>query len=146
VMESAQNSEELLESLLSALVDQGPFEKTALIVVSKDRRNAIVVAARGPNIGNGQRLVLDDPLSPFSQCLSKIQSFGREGSATSPFGSKTFAVAPIEAAHETPVALYADCGNEGAITFEARRIFRTVVDLVNEKIKTLPGGIPVELG
>jgi HD-like signal output (HDOD) protein len=144
-MDNAKSSEELLATILVSLVDDGPFEKTALVVVSEDRRNALVVAARGPNIRNGQRLTLDDPLSPLSQCLSKIQSFGREESSTSPFGSKTFAVAPITADHATPVALYADCGNEGSITFEARRIFRTVVQLVNERLKTLPGGIPNEL-
>jgi HD-like signal output (HDOD) protein len=144
-MDAAKNSEELLATILISLVDDGPFEKTALVVISEDRRNGLVVAARGPNIGNGQRLILDDPLSPLSQCLSKIQSFGKEESSTSPFGSKTFAVAPIDADHATPVALYADCGNEGSITFEARRIFRTVVTLINEKLKTLPGGIPNEI-
>lgn len=140
----AESCEELLSTLLSMLVDQGPFEKTALIVISKDRKNAVVVAARGPNIGNGQKLVLDDALSPLAQCLSKIQSFGREGSAVSPFGSKAFAVAPIDAQHDSPVALYADCGNEAAITFEARRIFRTVVEMINYRLKSLPGGIPNE--
>jgi HD-like signal output (HDOD) protein len=139
------SSEELLANLLKMLVDNGPFEKSALIVVSKDRKNAIVVAARGNNIGCGQRVVLDDPLSPLAQCFSKVQSFGTKGNEASPFGSKSFAVAPIAADHDTPVALYADCGNEGTVTFEARRIFRTVVDLLNEKLPTIPGGIPVEL-
>jgi hypothetical protein len=145
IIESAKSSEELLSSLLLSLIDNGPFEKTALIVISKDRKNGIVVAARGPNIGNGQKLVLDDPLSPLSQCFSKIQSYGKDSSTLSPFGSKTYAVAPIDAQHQTPVALYADCGNEGSITFEARRVFRVVVDLANKKIRSLPGGIPVEI-
>jgi hypothetical protein len=139
----AQNSEQLLTDLLSMLVDKGPFKKTALIVVSKDRKHAIVVAARG--IGNGQRVELDDPLSPLAQCFSKVQSFGTKSNEASPFGSKAFALAPITADHDTPVALYADCGNDGSITFEARRIFRTVVDILNEKLPSIPGGIPVEL-
>lgn len=141
----AKSSEELLSSLLQMLVDDGPFEKSALIVVSKDRKNAIVVAARGPNIGNGQKLSLDDPLSPLSQCFSKVQSFGNKQASCSPFGSKTFALSPIDADHDTPVALYADCGNEGSITFEARRVFRTVVEILNQKLPHIPGGIPVEL-
>lgn len=145
MFEQATSSEQLLAQLLQMLVDDGPFEKSALIVVSKDRRNAIVVAARGPNIGNGQKLALDDPLSPLSQCFSKVQSFGNKQSNCSPFGSKAFALSPIDADHDTPVALYADCGNNGSLTFEARRVFRTVVDILNQKLPQIPGGIPVEL-
>ena len=140
----ADNSEDLLSGLLEMLVDDGPFEKTALIVVSKDRKDAIVVAARGP-IGNGQTLVLDDVLSPLAQCFSKVQSFGNKESKNSPFGSKSYALAPIDADHDTPVALYADCGNDGAVSFEARRVFRTVVEILNTKLPQIPGGIPVEL-
>ncbi|MBX7136567.1 MAG: HDOD domain-containing protein [Oligoflexia bacterium] len=144
-IDTAQSSEQLLTSLLQMLVDDGPFEKSALIVISKDRKNAIVVAARGPNIGNGQKLALEDPLSPLAKCFSKVQSFGNKSSANSPFGSKSFALAPVDADHDTPVALYADCGNDGALSFEARRVFRTVVDILNQKLPQIPGGIPVEL-
>jgi hypothetical protein len=115
------------------------------MVVSKDRKTAIVIAARGPQIATGQQLLLDDPLSPLAQCFSKVQSFGNRASSESPWGSKAFALAPIDANHETPVALYADCGINGSITFEARRIFRVVVDILNQKLPTLPGGLPVEL-
>jgi HD-like signal output (HDOD) protein len=146
MFEQAQTSEELLAQLLAMLVDNGPFEKSALIVVSKTKRNAIVVAARGPMIGTGQKLDIDDPLNPLAQCFSKVQSFGNKESDLSPFGSKSFALAPINADHETPVALYADCGNDKAITFEARRVFRTVVEILNERLPLIPGGIPVELG
>lgn len=143
--DQATRSEELLAQLLEALVDKGPFEKSALIVVSKDRKAAVVVAARGPNIGNGQRLSLDDPLSPLAQCFSKVQSFGNKESPVSPFGSKAFALAPIDADHDTPVALYADCGNSGTLTFESRRIFRAVVEVLNRRLPGIPGGIPVEV-
>ena len=145
MIQSADSSEELLTVLLERLIKEGPFEKSALIVVSKNRQYAIVVSARGPDIGNGQKLSLDDPLSPLAQCFSKVQSFGNKKSKTSPFGSKAFALAPIDADHETPVALYADCGNNGSLTFEARRIFRTIVEILNQKLPTIPGGIPVEI-
>lgn len=144
-LDDAKSSEELLRNILGILTEEGPFEKSALIVVSNDRSNAIVVAARGPGITNGQTLVLQDPLSPLAQCFSKVQSFGNKSSADSPWGSKAFALAPIDADHDTPVALYADCGNDGSLTFEARRIFRVVVDILNQKLPTIPGGIPVEL-
>lgn len=143
--DNAKTSEELLSDLLRTLVDDGPFEKSAIIVVSGDRKEAIVVAARGPRIGNGQRLTLDDPLSPLAQCFSKVRSFSTRDNGCSPWGSKNFALAPIDADHGTPVALYADCGDEGGLTFEARRVFRTVVEILNQKLPQLPGGIPVEL-
>ena len=142
---NAETSEQLLSELLAMLVDKGPFEKSALIVVSKNKKTAIVVASRGPMIGTGQRLDIDSPLNPLAQCFSKVQSFGNRESDLSPFGSKSFALSPINADHETPVALYADCGNDKAITFEARRVFRTVVEILNERLPQIPGGIPVEL-
>ncbi|NLF25624.1 MAG: HDOD domain-containing protein [Deltaproteobacteria bacterium] len=145
LVQAAKNSEELLTDLLERLITEGPFEKSALIVVSKDRQYAIVVAARGPNIGNGQKLSLDDPLSPLARSFSKVQSYGNKRSKESPFGSRAFALAPLDADHETPVVLYADCGNNGSITFEARRIFRTVVDVLNQRLPTIPGGIPIEI-
>ncbi len=145
IMDAAKNGEELLRDLLAMLVDEGPFEKSALIVVSKDRKQALVVASRGPTIGTGQVLELNDPLSPLAQCFSRVQSFGNKESECSPFGSKAFAVAPIAADHGTPVALYADCGNEAGITFEARRVFRNVVELLNQRLPQIPGGIPVEV-
>src|SRR5262249_795079 len=93
MFDGASTSEELLAELLAMLVDDGPFEKSALIVVSKDKTQAIVVAARGPNIGNGQKLGITDPLNPLAQCFSKVQSFGNRESEYSPFGSKSFALA-----------------------------------------------------
>jgi HD-like signal output (HDOD) protein len=144
-LDKAKTSEELLREILGILTDSGPFEKSALIVVSNDRKSALVVAARGPSITCGQTLVLDDPLSPLAQCFSKVQSFGNRSSGDSPWGSRAFALSPIDADHETPVALYADCGITGSLTFEARRIFRVVVDILNQKLPSVPGGIPVEV-
>jgi hypothetical protein len=144
-IDNATDSETLLKDLLGMLVGPGLFKKSALIVVSKDKLRALVVAARGPNITNGQTLVIDDPLSPLAECFSKVQSFGNRESKVSPFGSKAFAVAPVDAPHDTPVALYADCGDEGAIPFEARRIFRNVIDILNQKLPYLPGSIPIEV-
>jgi HD-like signal output (HDOD) protein len=143
MFENAANGEELLKNLLQQLVE-GPFEKAAIICVSKDRKSALVIASRGP-IGNGQRIELKDPLSPLAQCFSKVQSFASKANEASPFGCKSFALAPVDADHDTPVALYADCGDDGALSFEARRIFRTVVDILNQKLPTIPGGLPVEV-
>lgn len=143
--EKVTSTEELLSNILGMLLEGGLFHKTALIVVSKDRKTAQVVAARGPIIEKGIKLSIDDPLSPLAECFSKVQSFSNKGSKHSPWGSKSFAVAPLDIGLETPVALYADCGDLGSITFEGRRIFRTVIELLNQKLPQLPGGIPVEV-
>ncbi len=145
VMDQATSSEDLLKQILGMLVNDGTFEKAALIVTSHDRKQAIVVTARGPGIGDGQRILLDDPLSPLAQCFSKIRSYSTRDNQCSPWGSRSFAVAPLNVDHETPVALYADCGVSGTIKFEGRRLFRTVVELLNQKLPELPGGIPVEV-
>ena len=42
------------------------------------------------------------------------------------------------------MTLYADCGKDLVITFEARRIFRSVVDLLNHILPQLPGGLPLD--
>ncbi len=145
MFESVKTSEELLTELLEKLTFDGHFEKAAIIALSKDRKNAIIVAARGTNLKHGQRMHIKDELSPLAQCFSKVQSFGNVSSENSPFGSKAFAVAPLNANHKNPVALYADCGADGSLTFEARRVFRTVVEMVNQKLVQLPGGIPLEI-
>ncbi|NMC63253.1 MAG: hypothetical protein GYA55_08790 [SAR324 cluster bacterium] len=145
MFETVASSEELLTELLEKLTFDGNFEKAAIIALSNDRKMAVVVAARGIDAKQGQRMNIKDPLSPLAQGFSKVQSFGNVESQHSPFGSKAFALAPLNANHKNPVALYADCGNESSLTFESRRIFRTVVDMVNQKLVQLPGGIPVEL-
>lgn len=145
MFESVQTSEELLTELLEKLTFEGHFEKAAVIALSNDRKNAIIVAARGTNLKHGQRMHIQDELSPLAQCFSKVQSFGNVSNENSPFGSKAFAVAPLNANHRNPVALYADCGVDGSLTFEARRVFRTVVEMVNQKLVQLPGGIPLEI-
>lgn len=145
MFESASSSEELLTDLLERLTDDGRFEKAAIIALSNDKSSAIVVAARGLNLKHGSRMRIEDPLSPLAQGFSKIQSFGSVSNESSPFGSKAFALAPLNANHHNPIAIYADCGNDGSLTFEARRVFRTVVEMANERLMQLPGGIPLEL-
>jgi HD-like signal output (HDOD) protein len=141
LLDEVENSEDLIAGILSHLVEGGPFKKTALIVVSGNKETAKVVAARGIEVESGQVLDLNDPLSPLANCFSKVQSFGNKPSQSSPFGSKAFAVSPVYADHGTPVALYADCG-EGSISLEGRRLFRTVVEMLNKALPDYPGGIP----
>ena len=145
MFDAVKTSEDLLTDLLEKLTFDGHFEKAAIIALSNDRKSAIIVAARGINLKHGQRMHIHDHLSPLARGFSKVQSFGNVSNENSPFGSKAFALAPLNANHRNPVALYADCGEDGSLTFEARRVFRTVVEMVNQKLVQLPGGIPIEL-
>lgn len=143
VLDKIETSEEAVTTVLDILIDKGPFEKACIIVVSDDKEDALVVCARGP-VENGQKLAITDLLSPLSQQFTNIQSFGNKASSQSPYKSKSFAIAPIDVNHSTPVSLYADCG-EKSLTFEARRIFRNVVSILNQRLPALKGGVPIEI-
>jgi HD-like signal output (HDOD) protein len=143
----AQDSEQLMALVLTTLMQYG-FEKAAIIVVSKDKSEGLVTAARG-SISPGTRIELDLAFSPIAQGISKVQSTKDPTQSLSPFGSSTFALAPLKADHQTPVCLYADCGKDNTISFETRRTFRGLVGVVNTIMPRLPGGllneIPTEL-
>lgn len=144
VLDNSTTSENAITNILELLVDSDIFEKAAIMVVSNDKKKALVVCSRGP-IGNGQEIDITDPLSPIAQSFTKVQSFGTKESENSPFGSKSYAIAPVAVEHSTPVILYADCGKNESLPFVSRRIFRNALDLLNEKLPELQGSIPVEL-
>ncbi len=143
ILDTTLRSEDALEKILNALIKNNAFKRTALIVISEDRKSGLVVYSRGI-LENGQMIDITDELSPLAQCFLKLQSYGNKESENSPFGSKSYAISPIDADHPTPVILYADCGDD-ILTFESRRVFRAVVDVLNQKLPTLPGGIPIEV-
>lgn len=143
LLNNIKTSEEAIKKILELLVDKGPFEKACIIVVSDDKDAAIVACSRGP-IGNGQKISITDSISPLAQSFSKVQSFGNKEGAESPFRSKSFAITPLDVNHTTPVSLYADCGDK-SLTFEARRIFRNIADILNQRLPALAGGIPIEV-
>ena len=144
VIGAAESSEQLLLLLLDMLVKQG-FSKSALLVVSCEDSECLVIAARGKGVSVGERFTIDNPLSPILQKRSKVQSAKGTNSHVSPFGSATFAVAPVEADHPTTVCLYADCGTDEVISFELRRVFRYVMKVVNAQMPLLACGLPIEI-
>jgi len=141
ILSSATSKEELLETLLETLIAQGHFARTALLAINRSERQAVAIASCGSDSSALERLAINDPLSPLLQSLSKVQSCSRVGGGSSPFGSPTFALAPVDAGTEGPVVLYADCGHGAKISLAARRIFRHVVERLNELLPTLPGNI-----
>jgi HD-like signal output (HDOD) protein len=139
----ARDTEQLSAMLLNLLTQYG-FARTAIIVVSEERTDGIVIAARG-DIKPGLIIKLDKTYSPIAQGVSKVQSTKDPSNNDAPFGSTTFAVAPLMADHQTPVYLYADCGHNKIINFETRRLFRGLVNIVNTIMPRLPGGLLLEL-
>ncbi len=144
IFDNTTTSEDAITKILDILVNDGGFKRAAIVVVSEDKKSALVVCARG-SAKLGQRIPITDELSPLVQCFSKLQSFGNKESQNSPFNSASYALSPIDVDHSTPVSLYADCGKNTPLTFEARRVFRNVVDILNQKLPTLLGGIPIEI-
>lgn len=139
----AKDSEQLMAMVLTTLMQYG-FESAAIIVVSQDKTEGLVTAARG-SILPGTILKLDPAFSPIAQGISKVQSSKDSGVGSPPFGSSTFAVAPLTADHQSPVCLYADCGKDNAISFETRRIFRGLVNIINTILPRVPGAILNEI-
>ena len=141
ILKEAQSKDELLELLLETLIEQGHFARTALLAIDRAERKAVAIASCGADSGVLERLSIDDPLSPLLQSLSKVQSCSRVGAGSSPFGSPTFALAPVDGGVDGPVVLYADCGHGAKISLAARRIFRHVVERLNVLLPTLPGKV-----
>lgn len=144
-LKEANDSEQVLALALTLLVQNG-FENVALIVSSKDKSEGLVIAARGIKGSPGHRFKITAPSSPIAEGYSKVQSANHPSNEQGPLGSSTFAVAPLQLDHTTPVSLYCDCGENAVISFEARRVFRHLVAQVNALLPSLPGGLLIEVG
>ncbi|MCB0344490.1 MAG: HDOD domain-containing protein [Bdellovibrionales bacterium] len=123
----------VLEDVMQRLIYRGPFSRAAVLKLSKDRRNAQILAAVGDGLESGTTISFKDPLSPVAGCRTQVKSFnaGKVEHTVAPFGITSFAVSPLNIEDDTPVALYADCGHDDSMPFEARRIFRYLVALIN---------------
>jgi HD-like signal output (HDOD) protein len=143
ILTTAEDSEQLIAVLLTTLIQQG-FQKAAIIVTSKDKSEGLIVAARG-QLEPGTRFKLNAANSSIAHGISRIQSTKDTSGESTLFDSSTYATAPLKADHQTTVTLYADCGPDVVINFEARRLFRSVVKSVNILMPRLPGGLLIEI-
>lgn len=146
MFEDTESVDELLERLLDMLVHQAPFESAALLVVAQEEKRAMAVMSRGRKLIQGdERIVtIKDPLSPLLHAKSKVVSYSPKKKGHSPFGCGNYALAPLDVEYKRPVILYADCGEGNTLTFEARRLFRKVVDMLNNILPDMEGAIPME--
>lgn len=137
--------DELLTRTLSLLVNNGPYDRAALVLVGANREKGIIHTSVGSQLAESKELVFSDPLSPIAMCLNKVSSFNTShelpDETLSPFGITAFALSPLKVDDDTPVVLYADCGDEKPIPMEARKVFRLVVALLNQLLPSLPGGL-----
>lgn len=137
----ARNVKELLKKVIEVLTDEGPFVRAALIVLGKDGEVAHVYDAAGEGIEAGSTIRSKDPFCPIFSPQTKIYSCNRNESENTPFGVSSFAVTPLDVGVHTPVILYADCGNDGAISFAARKFFRYTVGQLSDLLPRLTDGI-----
>jgi len=144
ICNKVDSAEDLLFNLLETLISDGPFKRAALIIVNDERSAAKVYLGAGPGVVNNQTIVIDDPTSALASCNTQVKSFNTNSAndKTAPFGVSSYAISPLNVAIAQPVLLYADCGEDKSINFEARRTFRYMVGIVNKALKTLPGGLP----
>ncbi len=142
--ESIENTSDLLEEIIVNLIGEGPFVRAAVFVVSENRRSAAVLRAAGNDLIAGTEVAFSDPTNPLAICMQQVRSFNNGGvkDLSAPLGISSYAVAPINVRHNTPVFLYADCGSERSMTFEARKLFRYVVGLLNSTLPNIDGDLP----
>ena len=146
LVKNANKTRDLLENLLELLITSGPFVRSGIFVVAEHGRSARLLRANGEDLSAGQEVIFADPLCPLAACLNQIRSFNAQGveDISSPLGVSAYAVSPLNVQNSTPVFLYADCGPEGAMNFESRRLFRYVVGLINQTLPKIEPGLPVD--
>lgn len=139
VCQNSTNVITLLEDVMELLIHDGPYSRAALLVVGDDRKSAQVQIGFGRKLQPGLKIFLKDPLSPLALCLTKMNSFNSSfGEDTlAPLGSSSYFVSPLKLKDKNPFVLYVDNGTKKSLSFEARKVFRAVLSLLNQKIPNL---------
>ncbi|MCC6220672.1 MAG: HDOD domain-containing protein [Deltaproteobacteria bacterium] len=136
ICETANSTTQLLDMLLNFLVTDGPFARAALIAHSNNRTSAKILRSIGDGFKDSNSFDIYDPISPLATCTTQLKSFNAHSSKENlaPLGISAYAMSPLDIHYEDPISLYADCGSNKPITFEARRIFRYIVGLLNTRL------------
>lgn len=139
--DTADTTGDMVSRLLEFLVEKQLFARVALLAVAPNRRTAKVLKAAGAALETDEVIKLSDPLSPVAACTTKVKSFNARGieDLGAPLGVSSYAISPIDVRYEVPIVLYADCGPEGAMSFELRRMFRYVLGYVNSRLPDAAG-------
>jgi hypothetical protein len=128
-----------IEEVLAILIEDGPFKRASLIEFSPDKCNFKVVNQNGSDFELEQPVIVNSPWSPVAMASTQIRSFPspEANDPLSPMGSNAFAISPLRGKADQRIALYADCGHNGVVPFEARRVFRVAVGVLNNILPTL---------
>ena len=146
ITRAAESVENLVEELVNLLLIEGPFERIALLELETESGHAIPVYVRGKvEQQEASEVAVTDKDSLLLRPSLLVRSFEDRENSCSPFGSRAFALAPIDAVQNSPVALYADSGQDVVLSLDARRIFRVVSELMNGRVRKLPGSIPKDI-
>jgi len=124
----------LIEGVLAVLTQDGPFKRASIIDFSPDSCEFTLVSQTGTEFEMQQPVAINSPWSPIATSSTQIRSYPGEGTTTdplSPLGSNSFAISPLKGNATQRMALYADCGQGGVVPFEARRVFRVAVGVIN---------------
>lgn len=139
---NAKSAQELIKDMMEVVIEKGPFIRTAVIELGEGRKEAFIHSALGDDFNdleNLKSIQVKDPLSPLSTVITKVQSFNSKTlqDNISPFGITSYAISPIKSKSETQLVFYADCGTERPLPFEARKVFRLAVALLNDALPKL---------
>jgi HD-like signal output (HDOD) protein len=144
-IEDVESCQELVDQVMQLLISEGPFKSTALLILDKANRKAKVVSTAGASSKKLTEIQIDEQgISSLLKSGFKVQSVGHGESRYSPFASSTYALAALDPIEKQQALLYADSGKFGVIHLASRRIFRKVVQIVNQKLKDLPGAFSSE--
>lgn len=139
-IEDVESCQELVEQVMKLLISEGPFKSTALLILDQKSRKARVVSIAGSSAKKLNEIQIDEQgISALLKSGFKVQSVGHGENRYSPFASSTYALAALDPVENQQALLYADSGKFGVIHLASRRIFRKVVQIVNQKLKDLPG-------
>ncbi len=132
------DAEAMFEVVLETMTDRH-FYRAALLA---QRGGSIRVEyAVGENIDTPAEYDLSENLS--DPPTKKIATFQAEQMTRSPYSCKSYALAPLDIRQlDYPVVLYADAGEQKALKLSQRILFREVAELLNERLREVPGGIP----
>lgn len=130
----------LIENVLAVLTQEGPFKRASIINFSPDSFEFTLSAQTGAEFELNQPMAVNSAWSPVVTSSTQIRSFPGEGEVDplSPLGSNSFAISPLKGKQNQRVALYADCGQGGVVPFEARRVFRVAVGIINTVLPSIP--------
>ena len=140
--QNATSTKELIKDLMEIVTEKGPFSRTAIIEITENRKEAFIHTAVGEDfdkLEKFQMLAVKDSLSPLSIGCTKVQSFNSKNNPDniSPFGITSYAISPIKTNSMPQLVFYADCGTEKPLPFEARKVFRLAVAILNQTLPNL---------